>query len=61
MTPEYLNILKTIKMLENKQDNLRSVVQSDICLEEEPFVNNNDKIKKYRLQGEYGEKKFIKP
>ena len=61
MTPEYLKLLKTIEMLENKQDNLRSVVQSDICLEEEHFVNNNDKIKKYRLQGEYGEKKFIKP
>ena len=48
--------------LKEKSNTYRNLSQKDIN-NEILFENNNnkDKIKKYRQQGEYGHKKFIKP
>lgn len=52
-----------ISILEHKDTNLRKVSKSDIenaTIFSQPLFRE-EKIKSYRKQGEYGEKKFIKP
>lgn len=59
-----LDILNTIKELESKKKVSRKVNIKDITnYEKQLFTThkNNEKIKGYREQEEYGEKKFIKP
>ena len=58
-------IKHNIDKLANNSENLRKAVDTDFfgCDYEknDNNLNNNEKVKKYRLQAEYGEKKFIKP
>ena len=59
-------LLSKLNDLENNNDNLRKVTISDLNLNNNTFNKNtsikkNNKIKSYRMQEEYGEKKFIKP
>lgn len=52
-----------IQTIENKQKISRKASLNDInCSQENIYeIHNSEKIKTYRKQGEYGEKKFIKP
>ena len=65
---DYQEILHQIQVREDmlNQNKIRKVVKSDINLDNIIDGNNNistkqEKIKGYRQQQEYGEKKFIKP
>jgi hypothetical protein len=40
---DYINLLKSIEFLENKNENLRNVVQSDICNEIFDKYDRNEK------------------
>ena len=52
-----------IQTIENKEKITRKASLNDInCSQENIYeIYNSEKIKTYRKQGEYGEKKFIKP
>tara|TARA_A100001015_G_C14940378_1_gene692291 strand:+ start:579 stop:767 length:189 start_codon:yes stop_codon:yes gene_type:complete len=57
-------LLNTIKVLENKKLNFRSITINDVNKNDNYIKAKNKKeikIKGYRAQEEYGEKKFIKP
>ena len=57
-------LLNTIKALENKKSNFRSITINDVKKNDDFIKAKNKKeikIKGYREQEEYGEKKFIKP
>ena len=60
-----LDILNTIRNLEIKKNKSRNINITDITNYEKKQLytthKNNEKIKGYREQEEYGEKKFIKP
>lgn len=64
---ELQEILYLIELLEKKKSNLRKVTTNDLkhTSGKKKKKNNDDlktiKIKDYRSQEEYGEKKFIKP
>lgn len=54
------------KIINTKITNTRPLTNNDIDhkIIDSDYIsnnNNNNKIKKYRQQGEYGAKKFIKP
>ena len=63
------DLINMINLLEKKQQNETILRKANIC----DFTENtnastnanadhlNKKIKNYRMQGEFGEKKFIKP
>jgi len=58
-----IQVIKLYEQILKQKENTisRKVLSSDI---NNRFINlpiKEDKIKGYRLQGEYGEKKFIKP
>ena len=55
-------LINKIQSLEQSEPVFRKVLLEDI--NQDIFnksIKQEDKIKGYRLQGEYGEKKFIKP
>ena len=66
---DFIKLIKNnIKLLESCEENknvMRKAVNSDFFGNSDQNINNlsceGEKIKKYRLQGEHGEKKFIKP
>ena len=66
---DFIKLIKNnIKLLESCEENknvMRKAVNSDFFSNSDQNINNlsctGEKIKKYRLQSEYGEKKFIKP
>ena len=49
-------INKYIEFISNKEDNLRKIE-----VEKKRKNTKQEKVRDYRKQGEYGEKKFIKP
>ena len=63
------DIIKLLDKIENKnnQSFRKAVITDFITNDTNLLVNNNkflvqqDKVKRYRIQGEFGEKKFIKP
>ena len=61
------NMIETINKVE-KNKKMRKAVLSDFFTNDDKPINmknnkhnNNDKLKRTRMQGDYGEKKFIKP
>lgn len=56
-------LLSKLNDLENNKSTLGKITKSDLATS--TYNNNNyqknSKIKSYRMQEEYGEKKFIKP
>ena len=61
LTLDQLNFY--IKTLEKKNNQGRKLLEDDLNIEHQTMEprHDNDTIKKYRAQAEYGEKKFIKP
>jgi len=58
---DYNEIINQI-LNQNRSSITRKISQSDInSIEVKNVSLREEKIKSYRLQGEYGEKKFIKP
>jgi hypothetical protein len=58
---DYNDIINQI-LNQNRSSITRKISQSDInSIEIKNVSLREEKIKSYRLQGEYGEKKFIKP
>lgn len=58
---DYNDIINQI-LNQNRSSITRKISQSDInSIEVKNVSLREEKIKSYRLQGEYGEKKFIKP
>lgn len=58
-------LLSKLNDLENNKSTLRKIKSSDL-LTNQNFVSKNmnlnqNKVKSYRMQEEYGENKFIKP
>ena len=60
---DYELIVQKIKELEDKSSNSRNVVKTDINYINKNINKKNKKIniKEYKIQEEFGEKKFIKP
>jgi hypothetical protein len=61
LTLDQLNFY--IKTLEKKNNQGRKLLEDDLNMEQRTMEDRheNNTIKKYRAQAEYGEKKFIKP
>jgi len=60
---EKLNMDLTRFLTNSKQTNIRTAVMSDFLTNNRAYIETqyNEKPKNYRIQGEYGEKKVIKP